>query len=237
MYNGKRIIAVIPARAGSKGIKDKNIRELCRKPLIAYSIEVAKACDYIDTVFVSTDSVRIQEIAKQYGAEVPFLRSEELASDEAKIIDALLFSLKRLELMNQKYDYIMLLQPTQPIRTVELLKAVIEQTIDRHLPSMVTICPVEEHPILMRTIEENGRLHSLLESSSTVRRQDFPPFYKVNGSVYINRIDEFFNEHTSLNDNRYGYLMKRRDSVDIDTLEDFERAEKILKDNFERNHF
>ena len=121
MYKNKRIIAIIPARAGSKGIKKKNIRQLCGKPLIAYSIEVAKQCEYIDTVFVSTDSPEIQMIAEQYGAEVPFLRTKDLASDESKIIDALLYSLHELERLGKKYDYIILLQPTQPIRTVLLL--------------------------------------------------------------------------------------------------------------------
>ena len=124
MYKNKRIVAIIPARAGSKGIKKKNIRQLCGKPLIAYSIEVAKQCEYIDTVFVSTDSPEIQMIAEQYGAEVPFLRTKDLASDESKIIDALLYSLHELERLGKKYDYIILLQPTQPIRTVLLLSLI-----------------------------------------------------------------------------------------------------------------
>lgn len=229
MYNNKRILAVIPARAGSKGIKDKNIRDLCGKPLIAYSIEVAKKCEYIDEVFVSTDSTRIKEIAESYGAAVPFLRSEELASDEAKIIDALLFSLDKLAAMNEKFDYIILLQPTQPIRSVRLLKNVIEKMINEDLQSLVTICPVEECPILMRTMSADGKLNPVLNTTSTVRRQDFPAFYKVNGSVYMNRIDETFNKDTSLNDNSYGYVMNREDSIDIDTIDDFEKAEQFIR--------
>lgn len=235
MYKEKKIIAMIPARAGSKGIKDKNIRDLCGKPLIAYSIEVARQCDYIDEVFVSTDSPRIKEIAEKYGASVPFFRSEELASDEAKIIDAMLFSLEKLKARNCTYDYVMLLQPTQPIRSVKLLKSIVEKMIDEDLESLVTICPVEECPILMRTMDAEGKLSSVLSMSSTVRRQDFPEFYKVNGSVYMNKINASFNEETSLNDNQYGYVMSRRESIDIDTLEDFERAEhQIQNEGLER---
>lgn len=228
MYKNKRIVAIIPARAGSKGIKKKNIRQLCGKPLIAYSIEVAKQCEYIDTVFVSTDSPEIQTIAEQYGAEVPFLRTKDLASDESKIIDALLYSLHELERLGKKYDYIILLQPTQPIRTVLLLKDIIERVIDQKLSSLVTVCPVEEHPILMRTMDADGNLKPLLHCSSTVRRQDFPAVYKVNGSAYMNLIDENFNENTSLNDNQYGYKMERKDSIDIDTMEDWKQAEQAL---------
>ena len=174
--------------------------------------------------------MRIKEIAENYGASVPFLRSEELASDDAKIIDALLFSLDKLAAMNKKFDYIMLLQPTQPIRSVRLLKNVIEKVVNEDLQSLVTICPVEECPILMRTMSEDGKLTSVLNTTSTVRRQDFPAFYKVNGSVYMNRIDETFNKDTSLNDNSYGYVMSRKDSIDIDTIDDFESAERFIRD-------
>lgn len=230
MYQGKRIIAIIPARAGSKGIKDKNIRDLCGKPLLAYSVEVAAQCDYIDEVFVSTDSTVIQQTAQRYGADVPFLRSRELASDEAKIIDALLFTLDKLKEQGQEYDYVMLLQPTQPIRTVGLLREIIEKMIDEDLESLVTICPVEECPILMRTMDEQGRLTSILHTTSTVRRQDFPTFYKVNGSVYMNKINGNFNKSTSLNDNAYGFVMPTKESIDIDTMRDFEKAKQYIRE-------
>lgn len=230
MYQGKKIIAMIPARAGSKGIKDKNIKNLCGKPLLAYSIEVALQCDYIDEVFVSTDSTVIQETAQHYGAAVPFLRSRELASDEAKIIDALLFTLDKLKEQGEEYDYVMLLQPTQPIRTVGLLRELIEKMIDEDLESLVTVCPAEESPILMRTMDEQGRLTSILHTTSTVRRQDFPSFYKVNGSVYMNKINDNFNKDTSLNDNAYGFLMSGKESIDIDTMCDFEKAEQYIRE-------
>ncbi len=229
MYKGKRILAVIPARGGSKGIKKKNIRPLCGKPLLAYSVEVALECDYVDSVLVSTDSEEIAACARQYGADVPFLRPAELATDEAKTIDVLLHGIAELKRRGQIFDYLLLLQPTQPIRTSRQLAEAIERIVDSGAASLVSVCPVEEHPILMRTLDQEGRLIPILAGGSTVRRQDFPTVYKVNGSIYLNRIDEGLNEHTSLNDNEYPYIMSREDSVDIDTPDDFMKAEEIMK--------
>ncbi|MBO5238282.1 MAG: acylneuraminate cytidylyltransferase family protein [Lachnospiraceae bacterium] len=229
MYKGKRILAMIPARGGSKGIKGKNIKFLCGKPLLAYSIEVALQCSYIDYVLVSTDSEEIAKCGKDYGAKVPFLRPAEYATDEAKTIDVLLHGIETLKQIGEEFDYLMLLQPTQPFRTPQQLSEVIEMVIDKKLASLVSVCPVEEHPILMRTLGEEGELKSILSCRSTVRRQDFPPVYKVNGSIYMNRIDEKFNKNTSLNDNQYPYFMTREDSIDIDTIEDFYVAEQKIK--------
>lgn len=228
MYREKRIIAIVPARGGSKGIKDKNIRLLAGKPLLTYSIQVALACEYIDEVVVSTDSENIRNIALQYGASVPFLRPVELATDEAKTIDVILHALSELQKNDEYYDYVMLLQPTQPIREVSDLKQSIEQVIDNQYDSLVSVCPVQEHPILMRTIGDDGKLHNILSCGSTVRRQDFPKVYKVNGSIYINAIKDSFNETTSLNDNQYPFVMAREKSIDIDNIEDLEQAEQYL---------
>ena len=153
---------------------------------------------------------------------------EKVNKKENKVYETSYKDKEILELQ-KKYDYIILLQPTQPIRTVLLLKDIIERVIDQKLSSLVTVCPVEEHPILMRTMDADGNLKPLLHCSSTVRRQDFPAVYKVNGSVYMNLIDENFNENTSLNDNQYGYKMERKDSIDIDTMEDWKQAEQALR--------
>lgn len=229
MYKGKRILAIIPARGGSKGIKGKNIKLLNGKPLLVYSIEAALQCSYIDYVLVSTDSEEIADCGKKYGAQVPFLRPEELATDEAKTIDALLHGIQKLKEIGNEFDYLVLLQPTQPFRTGQQLSEAIETIVDTGVSSLVSVCPVEEHPILMRTLDNDGKLKSILEIGSTVRRQDFSSVYKVNGSIYINRIDETFDKNTSLNDNQYPYFMSREDSIDIDTMEDFLAAEQLMK--------
>lgn len=229
MYKEKRIVAMIPARGGSKGIPGKNIKPLCGKPLLAYSIEVALQCPYIDYVLVSTDSKEIAQCGVQYGAQVPFLRPAEFAMDNSKTIDVLLHGIHALQERGEEFNYLVLLQPTQPFRTGVQLSEAIEMVIDRNLPSLVSVCPVAEHPILMRTLGENGDLKSILSCGSTVRRQDFPAVFKVNGSIYINRVDETLNKNTSLNDNQYPYFMTREESIDIDTMEDFLAAEQLMK--------
>ena len=228
MYKEKRILAIIPARGGSKGIPNKNLVELCGKPLIAYSILSAKKSIYIDDVIVSTDSLAIKEIAVQYGADVPFLRPSELATDTSKTIDCVIYTITELEKMGHIYDYVILLQPTQPIREKDLIDNAIEKLLASSEKSLVSVTSVSEHPILMRTITKEGTLKSLLNTSSTVRRQDFPEVYRVNGSIYINSIDESLNETTSLNVNVLPYFIPVEQSIDIDSIEDLELAKKYL---------
>lgn len=225
MYKDKKILAVIPARGGSKGIKNKNIKLLNGKPLIAYSIKTALSCPLVDYVLVSTDSQKIADIAKSYGAKVPFLRPAELATDTAKTIDVLIHAVDYLKKQNLTFDYLILLQPTQPIRQDKDLLETIKTVVDSKINSLVSVCEVEESPVLMRTMATDGKLSKLLTISSTLRRQDFPKFYKVNGSIYINKLDKSFNSLTSLNDNEFGYIMPKEKSIDIDTESDFQKAE------------
>lgn len=229
MYQEQRILAIIPARGGSKGIPNKNIIDLCGKPLLAYSILAGLNSNYIDTVMVSTDSAKIRDIALSFGASVPFLRPAEYATDTAKTIDCMLHAIQEFNRNGQHYDYVVLLQPTQPIRKPEWIDSAIELLINHPKEdSLVSVCPVSEHPILMRTITKEGTLKSLLPMSSTVRRQDFPDVYRVNGSIYINKINSNFNADTSLNDNHLPYYMEEQYSIDIDSYEDLQKAEKLL---------
>lgn len=231
MYKGKKILAIIPARSGSKGIKNKNIRMLNKKPLITYSIDVAKSCSYIDYVLVTTDSEKIADISRSAGASVPFIRPEYLATDDAKTIDVLVHAVEFLKNKNETFDYVVLLQPTQPLRLKRHLDEAIEQIIDFNHNSLVSVCEVSENPVLMRTVDNSGKLSNILSLNSTIRRQDFPKFYKVNGSIYINKIDENFNKNTSLNDNEYAYFMSKEYSIDIDEEKDFFMAEEIIKNS------
>ncbi|MCP1188537.1 acylneuraminate cytidylyltransferase family protein [Priestia flexa] len=229
MYESKRFLAVIPARGGSKGIPNKNIIDVNGKPLIQYTIDEAKQSKYIDRVVVSTDSEKIAEVAVTGGADVPFLRPDYLASDEAKTIDALVHVVNTIHSSSDVYDYIVLLQPTQPLRKHWHIDEAIETILEKKSTSLISVSPVKEHPILMRTIDENGGLKSLLNLSSTVRRQDFPTFYKVNGAIYINKIDSNFSVDTSLNDNLTPYIMGVEYDLDIDDFEDLKQAERKLK--------
>ena len=230
MIQGKRILALIPARGVSKGIKNKNIRTLNGKPLIAYTIEAAGGSRYVDTVLVTTDSEEIADVAREYGAYVPFLRPAGLASDTARTIDAVLHAVRWLRQENNagmEYDILILLQPTSPLRTAEDLDAALELFEEKGEKALVSVSPVEDHPILIRTINGDGTVRNLLAGSSTVRRQDMPDYYRVNGSIYINRIEDL-SEDTSFNDNTLAYVMQPDHSIDIDEEKDLILVEWLM---------
>lgn len=230
MYKNQKLLALIPARGGSKGIKDKNIIQLAGKPLIAYSIEAAKKSKYIDSIVVTTDSEKIAEVAKIYGARVPFLRPKEFAADESKTIDAVLHAIKTLNIMKETYDVLVLLQPTQPLRSVEDIDNAIDIYYKNHGAALVSVSAVDDSPLLIRSIDNDGKLINLLSLNSTCRRQDMPKYYKVNGCIYINRIYDL-DENTSFNDNSIPYIMRKEHSIDIDELSDLYLAEYYLKNN------
>lgn len=236
MIDGKRVLALIPARGGSKGIKDKNIYPLCGKPLIAYSVDAGKGSRYVDHVIVSTDSIKIAKTAREYGADVPFLRPEEYAADTSRTIDAVLHAICWLERNGEHYDILLLLQPTQPLRTAEDIDEALEIFMKAEGQPVVSVSEVKEHPILIRTIGEDGKLVHLLNQLSTVRRQDMSVFYRVNGCIYINLIDELM-ENTSFNDNPVPFVMTREHSVDIDELSDIALAEYYLRNRSSENRF
>ncbi|KGG79683.1 acylneuraminate cytidylyltransferase [Caloranaerobacter azorensis H53214] len=222
MYKNKTFLAVIPARSGSKGIPNKNIVNINGKPLIQYTIDEALKSKYLDKIIVSTDSEKIANIARKCGANVPFLRPAELASDTAKTIDVLIHVIDELKKIGDKYDYVVLLQPTQPLRQAFHIDEAIEKIVNNNESSLVSVSKVKEHPILIRTIKEDGTLENLLKVNSTVRRQDFPDYYKVNGAIYINKINETFNNNLSLNDNKIPYIMEEEYDIDIDVPLDLE---------------
>lgn len=229
MYKDKKVLSIIPARGGSKGIPRKNIIDLCGRPLISYTIDAGKNSKYIDYVMVSTDDEEIAQVARANGAEVPFLRPEELASDTAKTIDVILHVIKCLREIGQEFDILVLLQPTEPLRTCDDVDAAIETYFEYGCEALASVSEVDDHPILVRSIQ-NKKLKPLLNISSTVRRQDMPKYYRVNGCIYINAISEI-NVKTSFNDNPIPYIMEKSHSVDIDELNDLALAEYYIKSN------
>ncbi|MDD4429004.1 MAG: acylneuraminate cytidylyltransferase family protein [Paludibacter sp.] len=227
MYKNKRILAIIPARGGSKGIPHKNIIRLSGKPLIVYTIEAALASGRFDDVIVSTDDDQIAYIAIKYGASVPCLRPSYLAEDTSKTVDAVLYTLDCLKKAEKIYDIVVLLQPTSPFRDANDISNAIDLFIDNDLESLVSVSPVSEHPLLIRQMDINLKLTKLLNFDSSVRRQDFPPYYIINGAIYINYMDDI-NSNTSFNDNLSGYLMDSEHSIDIDDPLDLLIAEVII---------
>lgn len=227
MIKKLKVLALIPARGGSKGIKNKNITEIGGKPLIAYTIEAAKNSKYVDEVVVTTDSVEIARISKLFGASVPFLRPENLASDTSKTIDAVIHAKEMLKKQGKEYDILVLLQATSPLRTYEDLDGALERFCYRDMKSLAAVSKVADNPMLIRTIEDDGKLKKLLNVNSTCRRQDMPTYYKVNGSIYINKMDEI-SESTSFNDNEISYIIESTHAIDIDSYIDLEIAKYLL---------
>ena len=228
MYKNKKILAVIPARGGSKGIPSKNIIEVGGKPLIQYTIDCAKHSKYIDRAVISTDSEEIKKVSIECGGDVPFIRPKELALDTSKTIDCIVHAVNTLKEMGETYDYVMIIQNTVPLRKAWHVDESIEKLIDSNERSLVSITEVEQHPILMRTINEDGTVKNLLPMSSTMRRQDFPKFYKVDGAIAIQKIDEEFNLNTSINDGKLAYVMDEKYSTDIDSYIDIKVIEYYL---------
>ena len=229
MYKDKKILAVIPARGGSKGIPKKNIIDLLGKPLLYYSIRSAKKSKYIDKVIVSTNDLEIAEVAKNLGADVPFLRPEDISGDKSKSIDAFIHAIKELEKLEGKYDYILLLQNTSPLRQSWHIDEAIEKLIESGERSLVSVSEVTEHPCIMRTLNEKNETINLMNMSGDMRRQDFPPIYIVNGAIYIQKNDEYLNLDTNLNGGKLAYVMAREYSVDIDEYLDLDIATHYLK--------
>jgi CMP-N,N'-diacetyllegionaminic acid synthase len=233
MISSKKVLALIPARGGSKGIKDKNIVSLFGKPLISHTIESALKSRYIDQVVVSTDSSSIRSIALRYGARVPFIRPANLATDKAKTITAVMHAIKSLKDIGEGYDILTLLQPTQPLRNNLDLDNALEFFIKNKSRSVASICRVENNPSLIRIMMGN-KLTNLINKKSDSRRQDMDKYYYVNGAIYINLISKI-NKDTSFNDNEFGYIMPKNRSIDIDTGIDLLVAETILSNNYEQH--
>lgn len=229
MYKDKKILAVIPARGGSKGIPSKNIFNVGGQPLIKYTIDCAKNSKYLDRAVISTDSLEIKRVAEEYGGDVPFMRPAELALDTSKTIDCIVHAVNSLKEMGEEYDYVMIIQNTVPLRKGWHVDESIEKIVDSNERSLVSVTEVEQHPILMRTLNEDGTLKNLLPMSSTMRRQDFPKFYKVDGAIAIQKIDEEFNLNTSINDGKLAYIMESKYSIDIDNYIDIKVIEYYLE--------
>lgn len=230
MYQNKKILAFIPARGNSKGIPNKNLYLINGKPLIQYTLECAAKAEYIDEIIISTDSEKIANFC----TSLPDIsctivkRPPELSLDTSKTIEAVMHTLETIKAQHKEFDYLLILQPTSPLRRSFQIQEIIEKTIDRDLDGCVSVRPVQDHPILMRFADDEMNLTNVLNQSSTVRRQDMPKCYYVDGSLYIVKIDTLSLE-TSLNDFPNGYLNTLTCNLDINTLEDIKICEQFLK--------
>jgi len=232
VINNKRILAVIPARGGSKRLPRKNVLNFAGKPLIAWSIEAALQSKYIDRVVVSTDDNEIAKVSKQYGADVPFMRPPELARDAATSIDTVLDAIRQLENMGDVYHYVLLLQPTSPLRGVKDIDGAVLQLDSRIDSAVVSVCESEHSPAWSNTLPEDRSMVGFIsEDLVNIRSQDLPNYYRLNGAVYISSIDVL----TSMSspsflqqDKVSAFVMPQERSIDIDSIQDFRLAQITL---------
>jgi N-acylneuraminate cytidylyltransferase/CMP-N,N'-diacetyllegionaminic acid synthase len=230
MDQNQSIMALIPARGGSKGLPRKNILPLAGKPLIAWTIEAALQSNLCDKVIVSTDDEEIAAVARQYGAEVPFLRPPELATDNAKTIDVILHAINHQLSQNRSFDFLLLLQPTSPLRNAGDIRNAVEFFVQKKATAVVSVCESEHSPSWMNTIGPDLSLKDFLKPElQNQNRQQIAKFYRLNGAIYLAKQDFLIRERSFFGKNTYAYIMELERSTDIDRELDFKFAEFLLQ--------
>lgn len=238
MINNYHVVALIPARGGSKRLPKKNIKLLDGKPLIAWSIECAKKSQYVDQIIVSTDSQQIKDISENYGANVPFIRPDYLSNDTASTYDVIQHTIESLAL-NKPNILLVLLQPTSPLRTTEELDKAIEYFIQKNALGVVSVSEMEHSPLWSNVLpDDNNMLNFLPNNIVGKRSQDLPTYYRINGSIYIYDIESLLQNKKVFFDERvFAFVTVPDTSVDIDTILDFKIAESILEYKKENNEY
>lgn len=230
----KKYLALIPARGGSKRLPNKNVLPLGEKPLIAWSIDVARSQPNIDQVVVSTDSEPIREISLNHGAECPFMRPNSLAADTSTTFDVVEHALSTLETEhNITFENVILLQPTSPLRTKENLIDAIELFEEKKANAVISVCECEHSPLWTNTLSEEKSMNSFLDSQVLNKRsQDLPTYYRLNGAIYIYKTSELLKSKSMFpKEKSFGFEMDPINSIDIDNQFDFDFAEFMMLKN------
>jgi CMP-N,N'-diacetyllegionaminic acid synthase len=228
MIGGRRVLALIPARGGSKGLPRKNLLTVNGRPLLCWTVAAARAAQVLDSVVLSSDDDEIIATARACGCEAPFRRPAPLASDSAAMIDVVLHALDELP----QYEVVVLLQPTSPLRTAHDIDAACRLFLDSAAPACVSVSPAAKSPYWMYSLGERQRLHPILEGADEiVRRQDLPPVYVLNGALYIADAAWLRKSRTFLSQDTVGYVMPADRSLDIDTPADFATFERAVAEN------
>lgn len=219
MIGQRQVLAVIPARGGSKGLPGKNILPVGGKPLISYTIDAARSSPSIDRLILSSDDQAIMDAAREWGCEVPFRRPGALATDTATTIDVILHALDELP----GYEVVVVLQPTSPLRTGHDIDEACRVFLESGAPACVSVSPVEQSPYWMYTVGERNRLQPVVpQRPASTRRQDLPTVYAPNGAVYIADAGWLREERAFITDETVPYVMPAARSIDIDNAEDLE---------------
>ena len=228
MIGSFSVLALIPARGGSKGLPGKNILSVNGRPLLAWTVEAALGSRCVDRTVISSDDDAILQAARACGCEVPFRRPAALATDSATSIDVALHALDSLP----EHDIVVLLQPTSPLRSAADIDSACERLVDPHVSSCVSVCPVEQSPYWMYRLGADAILEPLLETpGSAARRQDLPLVYTLNGAVYAARTKWLRQSRSFVGSGTVAHVMPRERSIDIDTRDDFEAFRKAVNED------
>jgi CMP-N,N'-diacetyllegionaminic acid synthase len=226
VISGQRVLAVIPARGGSRGVPRKNVRDLAGKPLIAWTIQEALRSQYIDRLVLSSEDAEIMRIAQSYGCDVPFTRPADLSRDETPGVAPVLHALGELP----GYDIVVLLQTTSPMRTAADIDGCVEHMIDSGASACVSVTAAQQSPYWMFTMDSRGIMEPLLKADSrALRRQELPAVYALNGAVYAAKCDWLLEYETFITRETVGFLMPQDRSLDIDTELDLRIAQCIVQ--------
>lgn len=231
MIDGKKVLALIPARGGSKGLPGKNIRSLCGKPMIAWTIEKARKSRHLDEILVSTDSEEIAGIARKHGASAPFLRPAELASDTASTLDVVTHALDHLRLKGKTFDWLVMLEPTSPLREDDDIDNMLQSLVaqQEEWDAIVSLGEVHEHPSIVKRIENNRISPFCPTVPLTYRRQDNEAAFFPYGVAYISKIESLLAERTFYPERCGFYRIKRYQCYEVDDLHDFTCIESIMR--------
>lgn len=227
----KNFLGIIPARGGSKGIPDKNIKLLGDKPLLAHTIETCHESGIFDRVILSTDSQQIADVGRHFGVEVPFLRPAELAQDDTPMLPVLQHVINYCEELGWKPDIVVIMQPTAPFRQVRHLRQARDLIIDCECDSVVSVEPVPEHyaPHFVMKINDGILIHFLPDGANITRRQDVEKAYTRNGCFYFTQRDVLMNENSIYGKICYPIIINDTNMINIDTMDDWFLAEKLVK--------
>ncbi len=222
-------IAIIPARSGSKGLPDKNIKTINGKPLMAWSILAAKDSGLFDEIMVSTDSEEYKDIAMEFGANVPFLRNADTSTDVASTWDAVREVIVNYEeRYDQSFDTVCLLQPTSPLRTSKDGINAFQIFEEKKADAVVSVCKLEHAIKTINTLPVDGCMDGFLDSRSNARRQDAGEYYRLNGAIYIQKVSLLLKGENIYGPKSFAYIMDKAHSVDIDDINDFRMADFLM---------
>ena len=233
MIGGKRVLALVPARRGSKGLPLKNIRPLHGMPLLAWPIKAARASQYVDRVVISTDDADFAALAQAAGADAPFLRPPELATDSASSIGVIIHALDALKSVNDEYDYLVLLEPTSPLTEASDVDAALKTLVarSRDADAIVGVTPLStSHPAFAVRVNERGLISPFATATfrHLPRRQDVEPLYCLDGSLYASTTEALRSKSSFCHDRTIAHIMPRHKSFEVDDLVDFVCIEALL---------